>query len=240
MRAWLAQLQSYPGWKDWQRERFKNTLYFDDPVLPYNEKNLGDFEFSKDIDKQHKVIYEYIGLIQTLESLKQCEYYFRRYPFRGLPVSRSDHITNICEMYFSQFYEFRERLKKQLNAVSALAPADSVKVGPYIKIFDRVFKPELRERNRVHHHDRFSDIAIDQVFLMDTLSIGLVDDKGWKKEHLVAYRKVANEWVKRVRTRSRLLENLLEAIADTNLSNCTFLSDLVNQGSPKTESNTPT
>lgn len=225
--AWMAELESYPGWKEWRRERFERTLYFDDPFPASVQEPLNDFKFSDEVEKQHAVIYGYLGLSETINALRECEYYFRRYPFRGLPVSRSSHITNVCEMYFARFYEFRERLKKYLNAVAALAPAGSFKIGAYIKAFDRVFDQELRARHSVHHRHRFDDIAIDRVFLTDSISTSRTEDRGWKKEHLAAYRKVANEWALRVRRRSQSMEEFLEAVAEATLSNCSFLSDLI-------------
>jgi hypothetical protein len=188
---------------------------------------LNDFKFSEEVTKQHAVIYGYLRLSETINALKECEYYFRRYPFHGLPVSRHSHITNVCEMYFGRFYEFRERLKKYLNAVKMLAPAGSFDVGAYINSFDRAFDQELRARHSVHHDSRFDDIAIDRVFLTDVMSTSRTEDKGWKTEHLAAYRKLANEWARRVRRRSQSMEEFLEAVAGATLSNCSFLSDLV-------------
>jgi hypothetical protein len=148
-------------------------------------------------------------------------------PFRGLPVSRHGHITNVCEMYFGRFYEFRERLKKHLEAVAAITPDRDFKAGPYIKTFDKMFDQELRARNSVHHHERFEDIAIHRVFLTDVISINQTEDRGWKGEHLAAYRRLANEWARRVRRRSQSMEEFLEAVAVATLSNCKFLSELL-------------
>jgi hypothetical protein len=236
IRAWMIELERYPGWREWQRKRFGYTLYFDDPLpMPFQE-GPGDFVFSREIEKQHAALLGYLGLLTTIESLKQCEYYFRRYPFNGLPVSRHDHITNICEMYFGRFYEFRERLKKYLNSVTEVVSNGRFKVGPYIKAFDRVFDQELRARHSVHHHERFEDIAINRVYLTDVISTGRTDDGGWRREHLVAYRKLANEWAQRVQRRSQLMEEFLEAVAEATVSNCRFLSDLLAANLPTSPS----
>jgi len=225
--AWTAELKSYPGWKEWQRERIRHTLYFDDPYPASAQERLNDFKFSDEVEKQHSITYGFLGLSETITALKECEYYFRRYPFRGLPVSRSSHVTNVCEMYFGRFYEFRERLRKYLKAVAALAPASSIKIGAYIRAFDRIFDHEIRARHSVHHHHRFDDIAIDRVFLTDSLATNRAEDRERKKEHLAAYRKVANEWALRVQRRSQSIEEFLEAVAEATLSNCCFLSDLI-------------
>ena len=224
--AWLIELEDYPGWKDWRRKRITHTLYFDDP-FPMPSENLEDeFNFSDEIEKQHAVVFQYLGLEQAIFSLKDCEFYFRRYPFRGLPVSHHNHITNICEMYFGRFYEFKEKLKKYFTAVKEAAPNHGLDIGAFIKLFEKTFDQELRARNSVHHHRRFEDIAIDRVFLMESFSTGH-EDKGWRQEHFTAYRKLAGEWAQRVRQRGAKMDEFLEATAAATLANCSFLSALL-------------
>jgi hypothetical protein len=96
MRAWIHQLDSYPGGREWKRKHISHTLHFDDPFLSDALEN--EFVFSAEIEKKHTVIFQYVGLECTVQSLKDCEHYFRRYPFRKSEVSRHDDITNVCEM----------------------------------------------------------------------------------------------------------------------------------------------
>src|SRR6059058_2976639 len=102
---WIGWLDEYPGWKDWNRARLSRTLY-DDDLLPDVDEEQHGFVFSPVVERQHAVVFQYLCLQQTTTALKDCEYYFRRFPFHDLPVTHSDHITNICEMYFGRFYEF--------------------------------------------------------------------------------------------------------------------------------------
>jgi hypothetical protein len=164
--TWLIKLEGLQGWKEYRRNRLRHTLDFDDPFFKPSEL-LGDFVFPPDIEKQHAIVTQYLGLAQTIEALKDCEFYFRRYPFRGLPVSRHAHITNVCEMYFGRFYEFKERLKKYFNTIKAVEPCHTLEIGKFVKLFEQVFDQELKARNKVHHHARFEDIAIDRVFLTE-------------------------------------------------------------------------
>lgn len=222
IRVWMGNLENEPGWKEWRRNRFARTLYFDDP-FPLEVQTVENvFVFSDAIEKQHAVVIQYLGLQQTIYSLKECEYYFRRFPFRGLPVTRYGHLTNICEMYFSRFYEFKERMKKYFEAVKAAAPNHGLEIGKFIRLFEKVFDQELRARNSVHHDSRFEDIAIDRVFLTESISLN-DQDRGWKREHMVAYRKVVGEWAQRVRVRGSRMDEFLEAIAKATLSTCAFL-----------------
>jgi hypothetical protein len=200
------------------------TLGFDDQLFMPCEAP-GDFVFPPDIEKQHTIVMQYLGLQQTIEALKESEFYFRRYPFRGLPVSRHTHLTNVCEMYFGRFYEFKERLKKYLNMIHAVDPAYTLEVGKFIKLFENVFDQELRARNKAHHHERFDDIVINKVFITDVISISKSDDSmRLKRQHIVAYRKAANEWSKRVRASGAKMDEFLEAVAEATLTVCNFLT----------------
>jgi hypothetical protein len=222
IRVWMKNLEDVAGWKEWRRKRVHKTLQFADPFLTEPQTMESNFVFSDMIEKQHAVVIQYLGLQQTIESLKECEYYFRRFPFRGLPVTRYGHITNVCEMYFSRFYEFRERTKKYFEAVKTAAPNHSLEIGKFIKLFDKTFYQELRARNGVHHHSRFEDIAIDHLLLTESISLN-GGDWGWKSEHMIAYRKLVGEWTQRVRDRGSKMDEFLEAIAAATLSACVFL-----------------
>jgi hypothetical protein len=221
--TWMARLESYPGWKEWKRRHFVRTLHFDETLLSIPDELEAEFKFSDEVEREHAVIIKYLGLHETIRSLKECEFYFRRYPFRGLPVTRHSHITNVCEMYFGRFYEFKERLKSYFDAVSAAVPEHCLDIGEFIRLFERTFDQELRARNYIHHHNRFEDIAIDRILLTDSISMGQ-DEAGWRQEHLVAYRKFTREWAQRVVRRGEKVDEFLEAIARATLSSCRFLS----------------
>jgi len=223
---WIRWLEDYPGWKEWNRDRLSRTLYDDDLLPDADGHEPHAFVFSDAVERQHAVVFQYLCLQQTTTALRECEYYFRRFPFHGLPVTHSDHITNVCEMYFGRFYEFRERLKKFLNVLAVAAPTHRIDIGKFIKLFDKEFDGELRARNSVHHHERFGDQAIDRVFLAHIVSTGRSGD-GWKAERQAAYRKVTREWVARVRRRASMLDQFMEAAAQLTLSSCEFLSDPV-------------
>src|SRR3982074_3077021 len=81
---------------------------------------VGDFVFDKDVEAQHKLVMSFLYLHDSGRVLSQCQYYFRRYPFRNLPVMRDDHARNMCEFYFSNIYVARERLKKVLNIIAKM------------------------------------------------------------------------------------------------------------------------
>jgi hypothetical protein len=147
--GWTARLESYPGWKEWKRQHFVQTLHFDEVPLPAFGEFESEFKFSEEVERQRTVVIGYLGLVETIRSLKDCEFYFRRYPFRGLPITRHSHITNVCEMYFGRFYEFKERLKNYFDALEAAVPGHSLDVGGLVRRFGQVFDQEIRARNGI-------------------------------------------------------------------------------------------
>ncbi len=163
---WMKKLDDIAGWREWNHQKLHATLAVDDP-WPGDEKvRLSDFPLPDPISLEHAVVMSYYGLVTSLKSLRDCEYYFRRYPFRELPVTHYDHLRHICEMYFGRFYEFSERMKILSDAVRVVQPGTKIPFGDLIKNFGKYFKTELKERNSIHHHDRFEDIHIDNIAII--------------------------------------------------------------------------
>ena len=178
-----------------------------DPDLP-----PGDFSslpaFDPTMEREDAVLASYLALSSISESLKQCEFYFRRYPFRDLPVSRTDHLRNICEMYFNRVYQFKERLKITLNLLKDLCGVThDERFGVLIRAFEKALDWELRQRNATHHTKRFEYDAIDQLGLIDILRLSDMAEVLPSQD--VIYRQEANKWVKRVRSRSEALGNVV-------------------------------
>lgn len=157
-------LEQVPGWLEFRRSRMGHTLSF--AIAPMTKPEISNFP--SPLDDQHQVVMLYLGLAQTLHALQDCEFYFRRFPFKALPISRYTYATNVCEMYFGRFYEFKERMKKLLNAAKLVAEGKDLLVGPFIKAFENDFDSELRARNCIHHHGRFDDVAIDRLFISES------------------------------------------------------------------------
>ncbi len=223
IRNWMAKLDDYPGWREWQRSRVGYTLRFDDEFMP-PRKMACEFQFSEKVDAEHAVVRLYLELHDTVNSLRDVEWYFRRYPFAGTPVTRYDHLTHCCELFFGRFYQFRERLKNLFDAVKRAVPSHGLEVGKFIKHFDETFKDEIRARNGVHHHERFDDVAISRVFLTGSVAT-LKAGQGQEKQCLSHYRKAANEWAARTRRQADRMDTFIEAVATALLEVCSFLDE---------------
>jgi hypothetical protein len=126
-------------------------------------------------------------------------------------------------MYFNRFYEFRERAKNLLNAVNKVADSQKVDVGKFLKAFDSAFDAEIRARHSVHHRERFDDIQINKIGLIQLMTLGEGNAHGWESEHRVAYRTATREWVKRVKSRAASLQLTIENIATAIIACCPFL-----------------
>lgn len=222
---WIKELDSYPGWREWNRRKFGKILDYDDPwPSREGEPPLGDFQFDPEVEGQHATAMGFIRLHATAMSLADVEYYFRRYPFQDLPVSHYDHLNNICEMYFGRFYEFKSRLKNYLNFLKQSAQPN-LPVGAFLKMYERIFDPELRARNAVDHRERFSDLSIDSVAIMSLVSIGNEAPSHLRLRMRAAYRKATGEWAERTRRRAKTLDQFVEAIAEIVLKQCAFLGE---------------
>jgi hypothetical protein len=223
---WLPKLKTVHGWDEWKRQMLSHALWFDDE-FPGREQSSSEFELPEGLDCEHAVVMSYYALHSTITSLRDCEYYFRRYPFGGLPISKHEHLRYICEMYFGRFYEFRSRTKECFKAVNALAgPVTRLELGQFIKAFDKEFDAEIRERNKVHHHNRFEDIAIDNLMMTALAAVDAPTGSAWKRRNDAFYRRASREWAERVVKRSSKLEEYLNAIAEAILASCPFLGEL--------------
>lgn len=222
IRDWMYKLQEYPGWREWNLSKIGYTLNFDDEFMP-PEKHVREFKFSSEMEAEHAVVTSYMELLSTANALRDVEWYFRRYPFSRAPVSRESHLQYCCEMYFTRFYQFRERLKVLSKAVKSAVPDHELNFGNFIKSFDKEFDQEIRARHGVHHHQAFDDVAISRIAILE-LTDQSGDRDSRKRAYQSHYRKTANEWASRSKRRSKDLDIFVEAVADALLKTCPFLT----------------
>lgn len=211
--ALLIQMDEVPGWREWQQGKLQFTLNHDDPSYQSEEVRITkEFLFPPDLESRHTVVMQYFELKKAVESFRNIQYYFRRYPFSDLPVTYNEHLTFVCEAYFSKFYEIRSRIKNTLNALKMLDPAKDQRIGDIIKLYDQVFDVELRQRNRISHHAVFEDVELSRLSLAETLSMHPKNIGKWRPETQQEYRSIARGWVKRVRRKSEHLTQFVELI----------------------------
>jgi hypothetical protein len=78
VRTWIVKLDDNPAGLDG-----RGSVPLIRSILDFGESsetpdNLGDFVFPPMVEKQHAIVFGYLGQEQTVWSLKKCEYYFPR------------------------------------------------------------------------------------------------------------------------------------------------------------------
>jgi hypothetical protein len=216
---WIKGNLATPEFMEFKHKQLGFVLYGLEPA-----SELEDFTLSPEIEQQHALIAAYFGLYRAQTTLSQCEYYFRRFPFHGLPVSRDDHLRNVCELYFGSFYTIRSRIKLTLNSLKEVCPNANVNVGGVLRIFDKEFDTELRTRNRINHHGPFEDFGIERISIFGVIGSDKdLTSQSWARQHVSGYRIFCREWSQRARRQARRMQRFVEAVACAILKHASFL-----------------
>lgn len=183
------------------------------------------FDLPPQIDKQHAAMMAWLHLNATVRGMRACSSYLRRAPDRKLGISKEDHLRYMVELYFSRVYEFSERLKKMMNALSeTIAPAE-FNTGALVKDYKRVFKNEIAQRNSSHHDEHFDDVSLDQlglIALMGQTEVGR--SKGWHLEQQWLWRKASKEWQARINRGADRTDLYVEGVATAMVDYCPWLT----------------
>ena len=185
-----------------------------------SEGRVSKPKITREAKKQYEIVMGYLSLHFTMESFRQCEFYFRRYPFRGLPVTRREHMGNICDMYFFRIYELREKLRGHLVRIEC--PVRETILDTYEKYFEQ----EIGARNFVTHEGSFSNMSLDKVLVLETFWEDL-DVPGKDYIRRKKYREEGQAWVRRVRVHAESIGSILEVVSRETLKRCEFLSRLI-------------
>ena len=218
-----------PEFKEWKRKHTSYVLFNDDNHSTDFDK---DFRLPPNIEKTHALIMAFFYLKQASDTINQCEYYFRRFPFSGLPVSKPDHLRNICEFYFNTIYVGHERIKVALSKLNDACPNISIDFNKTLKRYKKQFEQELKNRHSITHDSiTFDDRGIDKVMIMElNLSSFSHQDKIWKNESIFAYRQEAKKWAKRVNRQGVAMNQFVEAVAEAILKHAELLPDKTARG----------
>jgi hypothetical protein len=219
--GWIKRYVEIPGFNEWKNRSITATI-----LNGFESTNcsIDTFPHSEAVLSEHAVIPAYLNLVTALQDIAEMEYYFRRYPFNGLPVSKSNHLRHTCEAFFSKLYIFEERMALALNEIDRVITPKKIDVGSVRKAFQKTFKKELRERHNIHHHFRYRDIEVDQISMIDTLSIApSVDAVAMGRLERFAYRRTTRDWVLRVKSRTKAASDFVDAVGRVMLTHCDFL-----------------
>jgi|GEM_PF-1281397 len=220
INLWSRPLVDHPAFRQLIRSKIGSARDWEDD-WPATGGRVNEVIMPEPLASQHDAVIQFYNLWSTAERLKTVEFYFRRYPFRGLPVNPHEHLENVCGMYFGHFYVFQERLKAFFAALGKACPDADINAGGAIKLYKSRFKPELTERNGGTHIAPFDDLTISAVMLRGLTDH--TDPNGTRLAARYAYRKAAREWAGHARRGSERVAAFLESVAGGVLPVAEFL-----------------
>ena len=224
LSAWMKSKILTPEYRAYKAKEISYLVHGGDEASLVDEVGPG-FKFSEDVERQHQLVVVFIELYNAFQMLRDCEFYFRRYPFHSLPVSKENHFRYCCEMYFNSFYIFRERLKLFSNKFNDGEFSHKIDVKSLLSSYDHLYKEELKARNGVHHREFFDDFTTRRISLTGVLAAGKrKHSSAFKDEHLVAYRSATKKWAERSKRKAIQLLEIVESCAKALADHAPFLS----------------
>jgi hypothetical protein len=221
IQNWMEKLLENDEYRAWKNQQIKNALLY---TLDQNEtlEDIGNFSFDPTFEKELALVTGYFRLKSTIRLVEQCEYYFRRYAFHDLPVSRHEHIATCCELFASRVYQFESYWRKHNKQVERKTKPKVSYSGPLEKTFRERLDAILKMRHQVHHDQPYSDIEIEALSTGELLTM-FDKDIDWDVASRPTYRRIVNDWVRKVRSVADHLDVFLGATAIIMLETCSFL-----------------
>lgn len=185
------------------------------------------------LDHQDKLSTEYranlflddhcIPIFAQTESLREIEWYFRRCPFSGTPISKHGHIQHCCELYYSKIYQIRDLVKNLTKSIQRTMPDYDFGMGEIIKEFDHQFRVEIISSNSIHHKEPHSNQSIRLINLAEIvggdpelLYLKIIADFEFKQER--------KRWVKTTRDGVRKMDLFLDYLFLKLSQKCSHLA----------------
>ena len=217
--GWLMRLLDYPEFREWKNEAIRRQMTFtllpQAPVEPFE-----DFRFDAQTLREHDIVAGYVRLNKAATDCRMTQHYFRRYPFRGLPVGRDEHLRTCAELYYSRVYQFRERLFRLLTWIERRTLPKGLDIKTLKDSFDAQLRAELDARHRIHHEAAYTDFELDALGQTDLLASV---DEGWPRMSDAGYHSIARGWRQRVVASADKIDFWVGVAAVLMLVRCQFL-----------------
>lgn len=193
----------------------------------YESSEKLDFHSSdKQFEKQWEILVEFLELHTVYESIRDSEFYFRRYPFRNKEVTKYNHFKYITEMFNYRIYEFKEKMKKLLTHIERYIKRGKLNIKEIDKGFEKRFKSILEARHYTTHKGNFRSLESDALWVTNLIShTGISSSKGWESVYNQAYRRETRRMAEKVNKVTKIIEEYLKSISDFMIENCDFLKD---------------
>lgn len=214
----MLENEDFSEWKNTQlRESILTGLFPEHLLGPRN-----DFQFSETIETEHSLIHGYVALMRALIRTRECEPYFRRYPFKNLDITRESHLSTCCELFFSRVYQFEASWVAQIKRLDRKTRPKGLPIKKIQAEFRDRFKSIIDARNEVHHVTPYADEKLNALGITDLLSSN-ADDLDWVRMSQSNYRRICRDWVAKVQAVCVQLELYVGQIASLMLQRCQFL-----------------
>lgn len=117
-----------------------------------------------------RMLLSFLNVLDIERHLGSLQWYFRRYPFSRNEISKFEHLRNMYELYFQNVYSFKLRVKETLNRTQEYRGCKVESVSTLLHAVEKVLEPMLRRRNQIVHHERYSNLQVERLMLIDLLS----------------------------------------------------------------------
>ncbi|WP_143559667.1 hypothetical protein [Sphingomonas dokdonensis] len=221
LNTWIGRLNEYPGFGAWKREALGASLDRLDIGVESSVPH-GDFYFDAETERQHRIVSSYYALWAAQNDIRDSGYYFRRFPFSGLPVTKASHLRMCCELYFNRIHHFRERWRAFLKVMKRSGRMKALQEEHFIEALADRFSNEIAARNRVHHEAAFDDPDISALTIAGMLARDN-DEKGWGLAGSWTYRRACKVWVRRVEAAAMDADLFIGVAATLMLASADFL-----------------
>lgn len=223
LAGWIDRLSRLPGFTEFQKTKVSVALGHLDGFTPTADTHQ-EFKFNPEWDRQHRIVSAYYELRSVQQDIRESAYYFRRFPFRGLPVTRASHLRMCCELYFGRLFKLRERYTVFLKLMHRKGGAKWLEVDPLVEQLVRQFHHEIEARKRAEHEAAFVDLDLAALTVAGLLETG-DDTRGWDTAATITYRRACKLWVSRVEDSAEKADIYVGAAAAILLRSAKFLRE---------------
>lgn len=221
--AWLKSFSEQDGFLEWKNRHIAATLV--SGLIPDGEpEHIEDFPLSDALIREHEIVSGYLEIQTCLMTIRECEHYFRKYPFKKEEITREAHLRTCCELFFGRIFQFRERYFKLLKRVQRRSKRKVLVVETISQQFEQRFQQVVDARNDFSHHKAYQDIHLNAVGLGDLLS-SANDDLRFMRLPVRSYRAIAKYWINQVNQAVEQLDVFIGVLALVMLDLCTFLPE---------------
>jgi len=169
-----------------------------------------------------KIFYGFSEIMNSYESLLDCEIYVKQYPnyssFKKRKITRVRYLRYHIEKYFEEVYILKARLEAYANMVKKYFKNDTKIVANIDKLKKSIFSPLegiIKTRGSHVHISRYTDPELDRLSSLELLNWG---EKPIPSliiySRKIVYPLLRNNWAKRIKDNNKATKKLLDLYCD--------------------------